>query len=65
MSNENPYEAAMRQLEHDIEELKVDASLVTNMEVFTFIRSLLQEKRKLVLALFKEYGNMNREEEND
>ena len=58
MPDENPYQAAIRQLEHDIREIKDDAGLVTNIEVLSFIRSLLLEKRKLVLALIKEYEEM-------
>lgn len=47
---------SIRQLEYDIEQLKVDISLVGNEEVKVYIRALMFEKQKTVLALAKEYG---------
>lgn len=47
---------SIRQLNHDIEELKVDISMVVNEELKVYIRALIFEKQKTVLALMKEYG---------
>ena len=58
MSDENPLEAQTRQLEHDIEELKIDAGLVQNEELRVHIRALIYEKRTMILAMWKEYGEI-------
>ena len=58
MSDENPLEAQVRQLEFDISELKTDAGLVQNEELRVLIRNLIHEKRTMILAMWKEYGEI-------
>ena len=58
MSEENPMEAIIRQLEYDIQEMKTDAGLVQNDEVRVHILAMIEEKRKLILAVVKEYGEI-------
>lgn len=59
MSDANPFLEAIRTLEYDIEQLKVDIGLVQNDEVKTYIRALIFEKQKTILALNKEFGEIN------
>ena len=59
MSDANPYIEAMRQLEFDIEQLKVDAGLVQNDEVRTFIRQRIYEKQRTILAWIKEFAEVD------
>lgn len=58
MSEENPMEAIIRQLEYDVQEMKADAGLVQNDEIRVHILAMIEEKRKLILAVVKEYGEI-------
>lgn len=56
MSDADHFMEPLRQLEFDIEQLKVDISMVMNEELRVFIRSLIFEKQKIILAWHKEFG---------
>lgn len=56
MSDANPFIDAQRQLEFDIEQLKVDIGLVQGEETRVILRGLIFEKQRTILELWKQYG---------
>jgi hypothetical protein len=55
MSEADPLQEAIRQLEYDVEQIKVDISLIQNEELRVIARNLLFEKRNTILNMVSSF----------
>lgn len=55
MSDSNPFEELIRQLEYEVEQIKLDISLITNEEIRVMARNVLFDKRNAILQIYTAY----------